>query len=131
MDGEGFTETDWARATVFTGRLATPADVDAAAAVYALGDTYNGRPMAMSLPQPVIWYEDEEQFAALIVQAEVHETEDGEVLQVLGLLLPDGRTAVGFMDDIDEVDATDPVWLSLLEADREGLDGDDEWGDEA
>ena len=55
--------------------------------------------------------------AAVIVQAEVHETEDGEVLQVLGLVLPHGRTVVGFMDDVDEVDATDPIWLSLLEAD--------------
>lgn len=130
MDGQGFTADDWARSTVFQGKVATPADVDAAHAVFALGDTHNGRPMAMTMPQPVIWYEDGEQFAALIVQAEVHETEDGDVLQVLGLLLPDGRTAVGFTDDVDEVDATDPVWVSLVEAELEDQDGDEDW-DEA
>lgn len=112
---------------MFAGRCATPADVDAGQAVFALGETRNGRPMAMSLPQPVIWYEDDEEFAALAVQAEAHETEDGETLQVLGLLLPFGRTAVGFTEDVDEVDDTDPVWLSLLEADLvDDEDGDDE-----
>jgi hypothetical protein len=121
MDGRGFTARDWARAAVFKGRCATPHDVDAGAAVFALGDTYNGRPMAMDMPQPVIWYEEDEEFAALVIQAEVHETEDGETLRVLGLLLPQGNTAVGFSEDVDEVDATDPVWLSLLEADREAI----------
>jgi hypothetical protein len=118
MDGRGYTAADWAWASTFKGRCATPHDVDAGAAVFALGDTLNGRPLPLSLPQPVIWYDDDEEFAALIVQAEVHETEDGDTLEVLGLLLPHGRTVVGFMDDVDEVDATDPVWVSLLEADR-------------
>ena len=127
MDGRGFTETDWGGAAVFKGRCATPEDVEAGAAVFALGDTFNARTLEMALPQPVIWYDEEEQFAALVVQAEVHETEDGEALEVLGLLLPQGRTVVGFTDDVDEVDATDPVWLSLLEADS---GGDDDWEDD-
>ena len=103
----------------FQGRCASPHDVDAGAAVFALGDTFNGRTLRMDLPQPVIWYDEDEEFAAVVVQAELHETEEGEVLQVLGLVLPQGRTVIGFVDDIDEVDATDPVWLSLLDADRE------------
>jgi hypothetical protein len=89
--------------------------------------------MAMDMPQPVIWYEEDEEFAALVVQAEVHETEDGETLRVLGLLLPQGRTAVGFTEDVDEVDATDPVWLSLLEAEGgggEATEADEPWGDD-
>lgn len=129
MDTDGFTAEDWARKPTFGGRCAAPADVEAGRAVFALGDTINGRPMAMAMPQPVIWYEEGEQFAALIVQAEVHETEDGDTLQVLGLLLSMGRTAVGFMEDIEEVEATDPVWLSLIEADSEGGDGWDEQGE--
>ena len=117
MDGRGFTARDWPTLATFQGRCASPHDVDAGAAVFALGDTFNGRTLPMQLPQPVIWYDEDEEFAAVVVQAEVHETEDGEVLQVLGLVLPHGRTVIGFVDDIDEVDATDPVWLSLLEAD--------------
>jgi hypothetical protein len=132
MDGRGFTSTDWVGLSVFQGRCATPHDVDAGAAVFALGDTFNGRTLAMALPQPVIWYDDDEEFAAVVVQAEVHETQDGEVLQVLGMVLPHGRTVVGFVDDIDEVDATDPVWLSLLDADRDEAEEDDpsDWDDE-
>lgn len=130
MDGRGFTASDWPYASVFKGRCATPHDVDAGAAVFALGDTFNGRPLVMSLPQPVIWYEEDEEFAALVVQAEVHETEEGETLRVLGLLLPQGRTAVGFTEDVDEVAATDPVWVSLLEADGPAAEnGDDYWDD--
>ena len=125
MDGRGFTEQDWGGAAVFKDRCATPHDVDAGAAVFALGDTFNGRTLEMTLPQPVIWYDEDEEFAALVVQAEVHETQDGETLEVLGLLLPQGRTVVGFTDDVDEVDATDPVWLSLLEADSESADDDE------
>lgn len=128
MDGRGFSATDWPHLSTFQGRCATPHDVDAGAAVFALGDTFNGRILSMELPQPVIWYDEDEEFAAVVVQAEVHETEDGEVLEVLGLVLPQGRTVVGFLDDVDEVDATDPVWLSLLEADRD-TDGDEEAAD--
>jgi hypothetical protein len=134
MDGRGFSVRDWPLASVFKGRCATPHDVDQGAAVFALGDTFNGRPMAMDLPQPVIWYDEDEEFAALVVQAEVHETEEGESLRVLGLLLPQGRTAVGFTEDVDEVDATDPIWLSLLEADgltpADADDGEDDLIDE-
>jgi hypothetical protein len=128
MDGRGFSAADWPNLSVFADRCATPHDVDAGAAVFALGDTLNGRTLPMDLPQPVIWYDEDEEFAAVVVQAEVHETEDGETLEVLGLVLPQGRTVVGFTDDVDEVDATDPVWLSLLEADRAGEDdADDDW----
>jgi hypothetical protein len=118
MNGKGFTAADWPLAATFKGRCAVPHDVDAGAAVFALGDTFNGRPLVMDLPQPVIWYEEDEEFAALVVQAEVHETQDGDTLEVLGLLLPQGRTAVGFSEDVDEVDGFDATWLSLVEAER-------------
>ena len=136
MDGRGFSAQDWPGLAVFQGRCANPHDVDAGAAVFALGDTLNGRTLPMDLPQPVIWYDEDEEFAAVVVQAEVHETEDGETLEVLGLVLPQGRTVVGFTDDIDEVDATDPVWLSLLDADSSPAEerGEDEldyeWDDD-
>lgn len=118
MDGRGFDAENWRSLRTFAGRCAMPDDVDQGAAVFALGDTFNGRPIAMELPQPVIWYEEDEEFAAVVVQAERHETEDGETLDVLGLVLPMGQTAVALLEDVDEVDATDPVWVSLLEADR-------------
>ncbi len=130
MDGRGFSAADWPLAETFKGRCAGPHDVDAGAAVFALGDTFNGRPMAMDLPQPVIWYEEDEEFAALVVQAEVHETQDGDTLQVLGLLLPQGRTAVGFSEDVDEVDGADPIWLSLIDAEMADAapdDADEPW----
>jgi len=126
MDGRGFTAADWPLAATFKGRCATPHDVDSGAAVFALGDTLNGRPMVRDLPQPVIWYEDDEEFAALVVQAEIHETEDGDELAVLGLLLPQGRTAVGFAEDVEEVDPADPVWLSLIEAEHEDIEADED-----
>ena len=115
MDG-GFTAATWPLVAVFKGRVATPEDVEAGTAVFALGDTLNGRPFAIDLPQPVIWFEEDEEYAALIIQAELHETEEGEILEVLGLLLPGGRTAVGFTDDVDEVDGFDPDWLARVEA---------------
>jgi len=126
MDGRGFTAKTWRTLATFQGRCASPHDVDAGAAVFALGDTFNGRTLVMELPQPVIWYDEDEEFAAIVVQAEVHESEEGEVLQVLGLVLPQGRTVIGFVDDVDEVDDTDPVWLSLLDADREAAEEDDD-----
>lgn len=130
MDGRGFSAEDWSDALTFGGRCATAHDVDSGAAVFALGDTLNGRVLDLVLPQPVIWYDEDEEFAALVIQAEVHETEDGETLEVLGLLLPQGKTAVGFTEDIEQVDANDPVWLSLLEADREEKLADDEEAEE-
>ena len=116
----GFTASNWKNAPVFGGHCATPADVEGADAVFALSDTINGRPKVMDKPAPVIWYSDDEEFAALVVQAETHETEDDGVLDFLGLLLPAGETAVVFPDDVEFVDANDPVWLALLEADRGG-----------
>ncbi len=113
----GFTTATWKQAPVFGGHCATPADLETADAVFALADTVNGRPKAIDKPAPVIWYSDDEQFAALVVQAETHETEEDEELDFLGLLLPSGDTVVVFPDDVEFVDGADPVWLALLEAD--------------
>jgi hypothetical protein len=117
--GAGFTAETWNTVPVFAGRVATQADVEAGRAVFALGETYDAQAFDDPLPQPVIWTDEEadEEFAALIVQAEQHETEEGEQLQVLGLLLPQGRTVVAFTEDVAEVDAANPDWLALLEAD--------------
>jgi hypothetical protein len=122
----GFTAATWQNAPIFEGHCATPADVEGAAAVFALADTLNGRPMLLAKPAPVIWYSEDEEFAALVVQAEAHETEVDGSMEFLGLLLPSGGTAVVFADDIEFVDAADPVWLSLLEADGSADDEDDE-----
>jgi hypothetical protein len=115
----GFTAETWDRAPAFSGRLATPADVTEGRAVFSMSETVDPAPLDEPLPAPVIWYEDEDApdagAAALVVQAESHGAEDGAVLEVLGLLLPDGRTAVGFGEDVDWVAATDPVWRDLVE----------------
>lgn len=129
MDGRGFTERDWDTLKVLSGRCATPHDVDGGAAVFALGDTLNGRPLEWMLPQPVIWYDEDEEFAAVVVQAEVHETEEGETLEVLGVVLPNGQTAVAFAEDVEEVDGTDPVWVALIDADTAGEGDDEDEGD--
>lgn len=112
----GFTATSWRTVPTFSGRVATPADVDAGAAVFALGETFNGRVLPGDWPQPGIWFDEDEEFAVVIVQAESHDTEDGETMDVLGLVLPTGRTALALADDVDEVDATDPFWTGLVEA---------------
>ena len=125
----GFTAATWRLAPVFDGHCATPADVEGAAAVFALADTLNGRPLPIDKPAPVIWYAEDEEFAAVVVQAEAHETDDDGPLQFLGLLLPGGGTAVVFPDDVEFVPASDPVWQSLLEADNEAA-GDVEDGAE-
>ena len=134
MDGKGFTPQTWSGLNTFQGRCATPHDVDGGAAVFALGDTFNGRAMNLPLPQPVIWWHEDEEVGAVAVQAEAHETEDGETMEVLGLVLPDGRTAISLYEDCDEVDATDPVWIALVEeaADEavEYDDGDTAWDDD-
>jgi hypothetical protein len=132
MNADGFTAATWKAVRVFTGRLATPEDVDADRAVFALGDTMDPQVFEEPLPQPVLWYEDESDVAqaALIVQAESHETEDGERLEVLGLLLPDGRTVVAFTEDVEEVDGDDADWLDLVEVQSAGgLDGVDSAND--
>jgi hypothetical protein len=128
----GFTAKTWRHAPVFEGHCATPADVEHADAVFALADTFNGRPMPLAKPAPVIWYAEDEEFAALVVQAEAHETDDGGALEILGLLLPSGGTAVVPPDDVEFVSAADPVWRSLLRADQDAAaDGEDgaEWAD--
>lgn len=129
MDGRGFTEKTWDTLKVWAGACATAHDVDAGAAVFALGDTLNGEPMDWMLPQPVIWYDEDEEFAAVVVQAERHETEEGETLEVLGLVLPTGKTAVAFTEDVEEVDGVDPTWIALIEADLEPVEMDDDEDD--
>lgn len=121
-DGGGFDVDDWARLTPFTARIATLDDVQARRAVFALGDTEDPRVIDMELPQPAIWWEDEGEQAVVIVQAESHISADGEVMEVLGLILPDGDGAVALLDDVDLVDDTDPTWRDLVAS---AVDGDD------
>jgi len=135
MDQNGFDASTWRAAKVFTGRIARPADVEAGLAVFALDDTDNGQAFEDPLPQPAIWYDEDDQHAVLIVQAEVHDalhedrnedaTGDVERLEVLGLLLPDGQTRVGFTEDVEEVDGDDPIWLALIELALTGEDADE------
>jgi hypothetical protein len=132
MDADGFDASTWRAAKVFTGRVAQPADVEAGLAVFALGDTDQGQAFEDPLPQPAIWYDEEEPRGVLIVQAEVHDAEeagDVERLEVLGLLLPNGQTRIGFTEDVEEVDPDDPTWLALIELARAGPDGDAEDGE--
>jgi len=93
---------------------ATLDDVQAGHAVFALGDTAAPRLLDMDLPQPLIWWEDDGAQAAVAVQAEVHSAPDGETMEVLGLILPDGSSAVALLDDVDLVDDTDPTWRDLV-----------------
>lgn len=123
-DGGGFDVDDWSRLTPFTGAVATLDDVQAGKAVFALGDTEEARVIDMELPQPVIWWEDDGEQAAVIVQAEAHVGPDGELMEVLGLILPDGGGAVALLDDVDLVDDTDPTWRDLV-ARAVDMDGED------
>lgn len=113
-DGGGFDVDDWMRLKPFVGALATLDDVQAGRAVFALADTADPRPLDMDLPQPLIWWEDEGEQAAVAVQAEAHIGPDGEAMEVLGLILPDGGSAVALLDDVDLVDDTDPTWRDLV-----------------
>ena len=113
-EGGGFDVDDWTRLEPFTGAVATLADVQAGRAVFALGDTLDAWPLDMALPQPVIWWDDDGEQAAVAVQAEAHTTEDGEAMEVLGLILPDGGGAVALLEDVDLVDDTDPAWRELV-----------------
>ena len=114
-DGGGFDAEDWTRLKPFTGAVATLDDVQAKRAVFALGDTDDPRVIEMELPQPVIWWDDEGAgTAAVAVQAESHINAEGESMDVLGLILPDGGGAVALMEDVDLVDATDPTWRDLV-----------------
>jgi hypothetical protein len=126
----GYDAQTWKEAKAFTGRCARPEDVEAGDAVFALGDTHHGHPIDMGMPAAVIWYDEAEEFAAVVIQAEAHESQTGEELEVLGLLMPRGRTAVAFMEDVEFVEETDHTWQALLEADlEEGEDEDDDDGD--
>ena len=120
----GFTADNWKTVDTFGGKVATQEDVNAGLAVFALGDTLAGKPLDGPLPQPALWFENDddaeteedaaEPQAVLIIQAEVHETETG-ALEVLGLMLPDGSTKVGFSDDVDVVEGDDGFWSGLVE----------------
>lgn len=122
-DGGGYDVDDWSRLKPFVGAVATLEDVQARRAVFALGDSDEGRVIDMDLPQPVIWWEDDGEQAAVIVQAETHIGDDGEPMEVLGLILPDGGGAVALLDDVDLVDDTDPTWRDLV---ARAVDGGDE-----
>lgn len=113
-DGGGFDVDDWTRLPPFTGAVATLEDVQARRAVFAFADTDNPRPLDMPLPQPLIWWDDDGEQAAVAVQAEVHLNADGETMEVLGLILPDGAAAVALLEDVDLVDASDPTWCALV-----------------
>src|SRR5215475_10202577 len=89
-DGGGFDVDDWSRLKAFTGAVATLDDVQARRAVFALADTAVARTLDMELPQPVIWWEEDGEQAAVAVQAEIHATPECETMEVLGLILPDG-----------------------------------------
>ena len=62
--------------------------------------------------------------ATYAVQAEAHTNAEGEVMEVLGLILPDGSAAVALLDDVDLVDDTDPTWRALVENAVDGAEGD-------
>ena len=123
-DGGGFDVDDWRRLRAFKG-LATLDDVQAGRAVFALADTEEPQPLAMELPQPLIWWDDDGEQAAVAVQAERHRTPEGETMQVLGLILPDGASAVALLDDVDLVDDTDPTWRELVAKAVETIEIDD------
>ena len=122
-DGGGFDVDDWTRLTAFTGKVATLEDVQARCAVFALADTTDPKPIDMELPQPVIWWEEDGEQAAVAVQAEAHVNADGDAMEVLGLILPDGGSAVALIDDVDLVDDTDPTWRDLVARAVDGADG--------
>jgi hypothetical protein len=93
--------------------------------VFALDDTDDPRPLEMDLPQPLIWWDDDGEQAAVAVQAESHVGADGEAMEVLGLILPDGGSAVALLEDVDLVDDTDPVWRDLVTRAIGAEDGED------
>ncbi|WP_312143905.1 hypothetical protein [Brevundimonas sp.] len=124
-DGGGFDVDDWSRLTPFIGAVATLEDVQAHRAIFALADTDDAKPIEMDLPQPLIWWEDDGEQAAVAVQAETHIGSDGETMEVLGLVLPDGSGAVALMDDVDLVDDTDPTWRDLVANAVIGADDED------
>jgi hypothetical protein len=113
-DAGGYDADDWSRLTAFTGAVATLDDVQARRAVFALDDTDRPFPLDMDLPQPVIWWEEDGEQAAVAVQAECHTNAEGVEMEIVGLILPDGEAAVALLEDIDLVDDTDPTWRTLV-----------------
>lgn len=124
-DGGGFDVDDWSRLKAFTGAVATLDDVQARRAVFALGETDDARVLDLDLPQPLIWWDDDGAQAAIAVQAETHIGDDGEPMEVLGLILPDGGSTVALLEDVDWVDDTDPTWRELVESAVDGAEGGD------
>lgn len=124
-EGGGYDAEDWRRLVPFTAAVATLDDVQARRAVFALGDTTDARVLAMELPQPVIWWEEDGEQAAVAVQAEVHTNTEGEIMEVLGLILPDGDAAVALLEDVDLVDDTDPTWRDLVDRAVDGAEAED------
>lgn len=125
FDGGGFDVDDWSRLLVFRGAVATLDDVQAGRAVFALGETEDPRLIEMELPQPVIWWDDDGEQGAVAVQAERHAGPDGEHMDVLGLILPDGSSVVALLEDVDLVDDTDPTWRELVTSAIGDADADD------
>lgn len=121
----GYDVDDWSRLKAFTDRVATLDDVQAKRAVFALDDTERPWPLDLDLPQPVIWWEEDGEQAAVAVQAENHTSPGGEEMEVVGLILPDGGAAVALLEDLDFVDDTDPTWRALVESAVDGADADD------
>src|ERR1700741_3074980 len=119
----GFDVDDWTRLRPFTGRVANLEDVQARRAVFALADTDAPRPLDMPLPQPVIWWDDDGEQAAVAIQAEAHATAEGETMEVLGLILADGASAVALLEDVDLVDDSDPTWRDLVDSAVEDVEG--------
>jgi hypothetical protein len=118
MDGGGYDVDDWSRLNAFVAvagpRVAGLDDVQAGVAVFSLADTLDPRPIDMPLPQPLIWWDEDGEQAAVAVQAERHHLPDGEAMDVLGVILPDGGSAVALLEDVDLVDDTDPTWRALV-----------------
>jgi len=114
VDSGGYDADDWSRLIAFIGKVATLDDVQARRAVFALDNTERPWPLDMVLPQPVIWWEEGGEQAAVAVQAECHTSPDGEEMEVLGLILPDGGAAVALLEDVDLVDDSDPTWRALV-----------------
>lgn len=129
---EGFDTQSWTSLEAFNSRIATQADVDAAKAVFAVEDAEGSMVVEMDLPQPVIWWAEDGERAAVIVQAELHtlEADDDDVSEVYGLVLVDGTTVVVLGDEVDLVDASDPVWQRLTQEEiQDLLDEEDEDSD--
>lgn len=124
-DSGGYDVDDWSRLTAFTDRVATLDDVQAKRAVFALDDTERPFPLDLDLPQPVIWWEEDGEQAAVAVQAECHTNAEGVEMEVVGLILPDGEAAIALLEDLDIVDDTDPTWRKLVSSAVDGVSTDD------